>query len=282
MLIPGILSLSLLLAGQAPAQATPPAHERIAVAPAAIVWRDAPPSLPPGSQVAVLEGDPASSGIFTMRVRVPAGAVLVPHWHPQHERVTILSGAVELGFGTVAERSEAVRYDAGSFYVNPPGVMHFLFFPENTEMQMTGIGPWEIRTPDAAPSRSAATGTLKIRSIEPAAGRVLTESTEIVAVVDYSIRGFREDTHFLTIVFESMIQGKSFGAEAPVIGFSPGVPAVATLEKAEGRATVRTELRWVWGNAQLKRPIRLRIFLHEKTSERTSRVIAWSDWIAYR
>ncbi|HEX7708289.1 MAG TPA: cupin domain-containing protein [Thermoanaerobaculia bacterium] len=282
MLVRGILFLSFLLASPLLAQTVPPAREGIAVTPATVVWRDAPASLPPGSQVAVLEGDPSAPGIFTMRVRVPAGAVLVPHWHPQHERVTILSGVVELGLGTVADRSKTVMYGPGSFYVNPPGAMHFLFFPENTEMQMTGIGPWEIRTPDDAPSRSAATGTLKLRSIEPAAGQVLTRSTEIVADVDYSIRGFREDSHYFTIAFESTIQGKSFGSEAPVIGFSPSVPAVSTLKKAAGRATVRAELHWVWGNAELKRPIRLRVFLHEKTSERTSRVIAWSDWIDYR
>ncbi|HEX2061445.1 MAG TPA: cupin domain-containing protein [Thermoanaerobaculia bacterium] len=118
----------------------------IAFSPDAIVWKDGPPSLPKGSKIAVLEGNPQQEGIFTMRVRVPAGAALAPHWHPRDERVTILSGAVELGFGSVADRTNVTRYGAGSFYVNPPKVMHYLYFPEETVMQMTGVGPWEIHT----------------------------------------------------------------------------------------------------------------------------------------
>lgn len=120
----------------------------IAVTPDTVVWKDGPPTLPPGSKIAVLEGNPREAGIFTMRVRVPAGAKLAPHWHPRDERVTILSGAVELGFGPQADPAATKRYGAGSFYVNPPRAVHYLFFPEETVMQMTGVGPWEIRHPD--------------------------------------------------------------------------------------------------------------------------------------
>ena len=126
---------------------TPPvADAPIAFTADAVVWKDGPPSLPAGSKIAVLEGDPRAEGMFTIRVRVPAGAKLAPHWHPRHERVTILSGAAELGFGSTADRSTARRFGPGSFYVNPPRAMHYLFFPEETTMQMTGTGPWEIFT----------------------------------------------------------------------------------------------------------------------------------------
>lgn len=120
----------------------------VAVTPDTIVWKDAPPTLPAGSKIAVLEGNPQSHGIFTMRVRIPAGASLPPHMHPRDERVTVLSGAVELGFGIKADRSSTRRYGAGSFYVNPPNVAHYIFFPEETVLQMTGIGPWEIKHVD--------------------------------------------------------------------------------------------------------------------------------------
>ena len=116
----------------------------IAFSPDTVVWNDGPPTLPPGTKMAVLEGNPRAEGIFTMRVRVPAGAALAPHSHPRDERVPILSGAVELGFGTKADRTATKRYGAGSFYVNPSGEAHYLFFPEETVMQMTGVGPWEM------------------------------------------------------------------------------------------------------------------------------------------
>ena len=47
-----------------------------------IVWKDGPPTLPKGTKVAVLEGDPKQPGIFTMRLRIPAGSKVMPHWHP--------------------------------------------------------------------------------------------------------------------------------------------------------------------------------------------------------
>ncbi|HEV7764073.1 MAG TPA: cupin domain-containing protein [Thermoanaerobaculia bacterium] len=140
-----MLALLILLATQTPAPVG-----AIAFTPPAIVWNDAPPTLPKGAKIAVLEGNPREEGMFTIRVRVPAGASLPPHWHPKHERVTILSGAAELGFGSTADPRSVVRYPAGSFYVNPPRVVHYIFFPEATEMQMTGTGPWEIHHDESA------------------------------------------------------------------------------------------------------------------------------------
>ncbi|MFL6248197.1 MAG: cupin domain-containing protein [Thermoanaerobaculia bacterium] len=152
MLIPFFLALTL---------AMPPKPDApIAFTPEALVWADGPPSLPPGSKSVVLEGNPRADGMFTMRIRIPAGSALGPHWHPRHERVTVLSGTVELGFGSVANRANVVRYGAGSFYVNPPRVMHYIYYPEATEIQITGQGPWEIHTTDsAAPARKKTSST---------------------------------------------------------------------------------------------------------------------------
>jgi quercetin dioxygenase-like cupin family protein len=147
MLTRSAMLITLLLAFTLFAQPAPEAA--IAFTPESLVWVDGPPSLPAGSKSVVLEGNPRAEGMFTMRIRVPAGAALPPHWHPRQERVTILSGAVELGFGAVADRKSVVRYGAGSFYVNPPRVMHYLFFAEATEMQLTGQGPWELHTTDS-------------------------------------------------------------------------------------------------------------------------------------
>src|SRR6476660_5289839 len=66
--------------------------------PARIEWRAAE-NLPPGAQVAVLEGDPAKEGFFTMRLKMPDGYRVPPHWHSMQERVTVLSGTLNLGTG---------------------------------------------------------------------------------------------------------------------------------------------------------------------------------------
>src|SRR5688572_20750052 len=66
--------------------------------PPEIQWQAAD-SLPPGAKIAVLEGDPSKEGFFTMRIKMPAGYRVPPHWHPQQERVTVLSGILNLGSG---------------------------------------------------------------------------------------------------------------------------------------------------------------------------------------
>ena len=199
----------------------------IAVSPDAIVWKDAPPTLPAGSKTAVLEGDPRSEGMFTMRVRVPAGASLAPHWHPRDERVTVLSGAVELGFGTTADKSATKRYGAGSFYVNPPRTMHYVFFPEETVLQMTGIGPWEIHTTDIA-DREPASATLTLRRITPEPNAKVDEST----VVDYDVQNFRPDTYSFSVQFETTTPNRTFTIDRVVTGHAPPAARVEQLAVA--------------------------------------------------
>src|ERR1041384_8807998 len=64
-----------------------------------IQWRDAPPSLPAGAKMAVLDGDPGKAGSFTIRLKMPAGYKIPAHTHPTAERVTGISGTGRLGRG---------------------------------------------------------------------------------------------------------------------------------------------------------------------------------------
>jgi quercetin dioxygenase-like cupin family protein len=107
-------------------------------------WSTGPRSLPAGTQVAVLEGDPRGSGIFTMRLRVPGGTKIPPHWHPRAERVTVLSGKVGVGFGRRFDEERLRYFAAGDFYLNPPEVAHFVHFARDSVVQITGEGPWEV------------------------------------------------------------------------------------------------------------------------------------------
>lgn len=116
-------------------------------------WKPGPPAMPAGTQIQVLEGDPKSAGMFTLRLKVPADRRIAPHWHPQPERVTVLSGAALVGFGERRDAAELRRFGAGSFYVNPPNVPHFVEFTEETVVQITGQGPWEVRTLDSGMAR---------------------------------------------------------------------------------------------------------------------------------
>ena len=267
----------------------PPPQKPIAFTPQAIVWKEGPPSLPAGATMAVLEGDPRSNGMFTMRVRIPAGAAIPPHWHPREERVTILSGAVSLGFGTTADPAATVRYGAGSFYVNPPRVMHYLFFPEATEMQMTGVGPWELHTEDLAPTTATGaaavpTATVTVRDLKPAPGSELEASDTLTATIDYDIRNFRRSTFYLTFVFETTTPNRTFSPGPVVVGGDSAAapPLPSFLQSATGTTTLTQPLARVLAYPELKRPIRVRVYVHQQTSDRTSHVVGMSDWFVYR
>ncbi|HEX7680136.1 MAG TPA: cupin domain-containing protein [Thermoanaerobaculia bacterium] len=263
-----LLGLILVSAVLANAQETP-----IAFTPESVVWNDGPPTLPAGSKMAVLEGNPRAEGMFTMRVRIPAGSAIPPHWHPRQERVTILSGAVDLGFGSVANKDSVTRYGAGSFYVNPPRVMHYLFFPEATEMQITGVGPWELFTTDPNAPPAVPTATVTVHDIAPSAGSDLTAATTFTAEVDYEIHNFRPSTYYLQIVFETTKPNQTFSIPSASPKF---------LDSATGTVTLTQDLRNILAYQALKHPIRLRVYVEEQRTERSSHVAGMSDWIGFK
>ena len=115
-----------------------------------IDWRDGPVGLPPGSEFAVLEGDPAEPEIFTMYLRLPDGYVIPPHWHPNVERVTVLRGTFHLGHGSRFDADATQALPAGSYTSMPAGMEHFAFAEGETMLQLTSIGPWEIEYIDPA------------------------------------------------------------------------------------------------------------------------------------
>src|SRR6266508_5343227 len=72
------------------AAAKAPEHQMYS--PADIKWTDAPPVLPAGAKAAVLEGDPAKPGYFALRLKLPDGDKIMPPWHPNVARPTVISG----------------------------------------------------------------------------------------------------------------------------------------------------------------------------------------------
>ena len=115
-----------------------------------IQWRDGPPSLPPGAKFALLEGDPAKPGFFAMRLRLPDGYRIPPHYHPGVERVTVISGTFNLGHGERFDPAAAEVLPAGSYSSMQPGMRHFAFAKGETIVQIATMGPWGITYVNAA------------------------------------------------------------------------------------------------------------------------------------
>ena len=109
-----------------------------------IKWVDGPASLPAGAKVAMLEGNPAQEGPFTMRLQLPDGFQIQPHWHPAVEHVTVISGTFNLGMGEKFDKSAGRALAAGSFAFMPPGMRHYAWTTGETVLQVHGMGPWKI------------------------------------------------------------------------------------------------------------------------------------------
>jgi ChrR-like protein with cupin domain len=87
------------------ASATAQEAKAVIVTPDATQWGAAPAMLPAGAKVAVLDGDPTKPGLFTMRLSVPDGYRIPPHFHPVDEHVTVISGKFQVGMGDTFDGS---------------------------------------------------------------------------------------------------------------------------------------------------------------------------------
>jgi quercetin dioxygenase-like cupin family protein len=112
--------------------------------PGEIVWKAGPPSLPPGTHYAVLEGDPTREGPFTMRIKAPDGYRIPPHTHPRVERVTVIQGSFNLGMGRIFDLKATREMPAGTYGYWPAGMEHFAWAKGETIVQLHGMGPWVI------------------------------------------------------------------------------------------------------------------------------------------
>lgn len=115
-----------------------------------IKWADAP-SVGPGAQIAILEGDPKAAAPFTMRLKLPANFKIGVHTHPAVERVTVLAGSFHFATGDKYDPAKTVTYRIGDGFMVPVGMPMFGFTKaDGTIIQLHGAGPWGIHYLDAA------------------------------------------------------------------------------------------------------------------------------------
>lgn len=139
-----VIALAVVAAAFAFGQSTSHTTDHGFFSTADIKWVDGPASLPAGAKVAMLEGNPAQDGPFTMRLQLPDGFQIQPHWHPAVEHVTVISGTLNLGMGEKFDKSAGRALAAGSFAFMPPGMRHFAWATGETVLQVHGTGPWKI------------------------------------------------------------------------------------------------------------------------------------------
>jgi hypothetical protein len=114
----------------------------IMLAPSELTWTDLP-SLP-GVKIAVIEGPLNQAVPIMFRLKFPANFNIPPHWHPGIEHITIISGTLHMGIGSVFDKSKTRPLTTGSVSIMQPGTHHYVWTAEETIGQVHSIGPWSV------------------------------------------------------------------------------------------------------------------------------------------
>jgi quercetin dioxygenase-like cupin family protein len=110
-----------------------------------LAWAPAPPIFAAGAQMVVLQGDPASNGIVTVRLKLPDNYVIKPHWHPTDEHVTVIQGQLVIGMGDkVSADAELPVLKPGDFITAPARMHHYARALGETVVQVHMMGPFQL------------------------------------------------------------------------------------------------------------------------------------------
>jgi hypothetical protein len=124
--------------------AQPAAHAAPMVNGSDLKWGPAPPAFNAGAQLAVVDGDPGKPGPFVIRVKLPSGFKVMPHWHPTDESVTVISGTLAAGMGEKWDDATMKTFTAGGFARMPKKTPHYVQAKEETIVQVHGVGPFTL------------------------------------------------------------------------------------------------------------------------------------------
>lgn len=112
--------------------------------PDTLKWGAPPPVLPRGAQLAVLDGDPHKPGPYVIRLKMPPGYRIPPHWHSNPENVTVISGKLMLGMGDTVDKKAAQELKTGGFHSIGAKVHHYAYSDSGAVVQIHGEGPFDI------------------------------------------------------------------------------------------------------------------------------------------
>jgi quercetin dioxygenase-like cupin family protein len=136
-----VLTLAAIagIAGIAGAADMAPADHPV-FTPADINWAPVH-SLPPGAKGAVLQGDPGKTGLYVLRLSLPDGYKIPPHYHPVVEHITVISGELHIGMGDTLDTTKGKAMPTGSFGYLPAQMHHYAWATGPTVIQIHGEGP---------------------------------------------------------------------------------------------------------------------------------------------
>ena len=139
------------------ASAVPAAgQEALEVIPAeSVAWKPHP--LFPGSQMALVVGDPTKPEAIVQRNKLPPNFKLAPHQHSFLEVGTVISGSLWQAEGDKFDARNGKILKAGSVWVIQPGHPHYLWTTNEEvvfQINFTGPAKVEFRNPADDPRKN--------------------------------------------------------------------------------------------------------------------------------
>jgi len=113
------------------------------IKPEDLKWENAA-SLPPGAKVAMIDGRINQEGPIIFRVKLPANYQIPPHFHGTHERVTVISGTLNICIGDRFDKQKTTAMKPGTVNLMPPKMHHFAWTAEEVVFQLNVVGPWTV------------------------------------------------------------------------------------------------------------------------------------------
>ena len=138
-------------------EANAPTH--ITSAPKDLKWGDPPAVFENGARFTVVSGDPSKEGLYIVRLMMPAGYKINPHWHPADEHVTVISGTFAVGMGEKFDKTAMKELPAGGYALLPAQMRHYAMAKTASTVQVHGVGPFALTyvNPADDPSTRATT-----------------------------------------------------------------------------------------------------------------------------
>ena len=122
-----------------------PIPDHVVVTPAELHWT----SYYAGGEQAILFGDPSRPGPYVLRVRLPAGLHIQPHYHLDGRIVQVMSGTMYFALGASGDTTKLRAIPPGSMWTEPAHMAHYAWTGHNAVvLQVVGTGPTATRPAD--------------------------------------------------------------------------------------------------------------------------------------
>jgi quercetin dioxygenase-like cupin family protein len=103
----------------------------------------------------IVSGDPTKPGAqYVIRMYNDPGFIVLPHWHPEDEHITVVKGQWYLGTGDTFDPHAMRELNVGDYALVPKHMAHFAWSKTETIILIHGIGPFQVTNTDAQQSLS--------------------------------------------------------------------------------------------------------------------------------